>query len=193
MKPIGLGWVYGAFVELIELLFITFKLIFMPYANLQITFTEADYLLAQQDIINLMNKFPFAVNLTPKEKSSNLHLGPKTLMFVKKSLLFYTNKPLLHTGFLPLSEWQNDWDTMQRLDMLLAQVNILQEMLADTVMALRMENTTSALTFYKILKSAAQQNVPGTTDVLAELKVMLPGTFKNKKTPPTGAPNEPNP
>ena len=71
MKPTGLGWVYGAFVELIELLFITFKLIFMPYANLQITFTEADYLLAQQDIINLMNKFPFAVNLTPKEKSSN--------------------------------------------------------------------------------------------------------------------------
>lgn len=165
----------------------------MPYANLQIAFPEADYLLARQDIINLINKFPFAVNLTPEEKSKGLHLGNKTLMFVQKSLLYYTDKPELHTGFLPVAEWQNDWDTMQRLEKLLAQVNVLQEILQDTVTALRMENTAAALTFYKILKSAAQQNVPGTTDVLAELKVMLPGNFQKKKTPPAGTPNEPNP
>lgn len=163
----------------------------MPYANLQIAFTEADYLLVRQDIINLRNKFPFAVNLTPKDRTQHLHLGKKTLPFVQKSLQCYTETPELQTGFLSVAEWQNDWETMQRLEKLLLQLNSLQEMVEDTVVALRMENTNAALTFYKLLKNAAEQNVPGTTTILAELKTMLPGNFKKKKTPPPALPNEP--
>jgi len=160
----------------------------MPYANLKIAFSEADYLQVREDIIELKNKFPFAVNLTPKEKSRYLRLGNKTLMFMQKSLQCYTETPELQTGFLQVAAWRNDWETMQRLEKLLAQVNTVQEILQDTVTALRMENTTAALTFYNILKSAAQQNVPGTTEILAELKTMLPGNFKKKKKPAADAP-----
>ena len=162
----------------------------MPYANLQIAFTEADYQLVRQELIDLTSRFPFAVNLTPEEKSSYLRLGKKNLMFVQKSLWFYTETPMLHSNFLSVAEWKNDWETMQRLDSLLTQVNSLQEMLQDTVTALKMENTKAALTFYKILKNAAGVNVPGTHTVLAELKTMLPGNFKQKKAPLADMPNE---
>ncbi len=186
----GSGKRYRAIGYLFLLFFIVIKRYLMPYANLQIAFTEADYLLVRQDIINLRNKFPFAVNLTPKDKTQHLHLGKKTLPFVQKALQCYTETPELQTGFLSVAEWQNDWETMQRLEKLLLQLNSLQEMVEDTVVALRMENTTAALTFYKLLKNAAEQNVPGTTAILAELKTMLPGSFQKKKTPPANEPEQ---
>ncbi len=152
----------------------------MPYANLRIAFPEADYLLAKNDFEHLKSRLPFVINLTPAEKQKYLRLGGKSMMFVRKSLHFYADNPALHTGYVSLPEWQNDWETMQRLEQLLLQINVLQEALQDTVTALKMENMSSALSFYNILKNAAQQNVPGTDNILSQLKEMLPGVHQKK-------------
>ncbi|QQS27676.1 MAG: hypothetical protein IPM47_12375 [Sphingobacteriales bacterium] len=155
----------------------------MPYANLRIAFPEADYLLAKNDFDHLKSRLPFVINLTPAEKSGYLRLGGKAMMFVRKSLQFYTDNPALQTGYVSLTEWKNDWETMERLEMLLLQVNVLQEALQDTVTALKMENMSSALSFYNILKNAAQQNVPGTDNILSQLKEMMPGAHRKKTKP----------
>ena len=155
----------------------------MPYANLRIAFPEADYLLAKNDFEQLKSRFPFVINLTPAEKSKYLRLGGKSMMFVRKSLQFYADNPALQTGYVSLSEWTNDWETMQRLEQLLLQINVLQEALQDTVTALKMENMSSALSFYHILKNAAQQNVPGTDNILSQLKEMMPGVHRKKTKP----------
>lgn len=69
----------------------------------------------------------------------------------------------------------------KRLEVLLAQVRVLEQAIADTVIALRQENTVAATTFYKTVKIAATQNVPGTNAIIDDLQSMLPGIKTNRK------------
>jgi len=83
---------------------------------------------------------------------------------------------------MALAEWQNDHEVYKRLEALLAQVRVLEQAITDTVIALRQENTVAAITFYKTVKMAATQNVPGTNAIIDDLQPMLPGIKTNRKS-----------
>lgn len=153
----------------------------MPYANLTPVFEETDLQLAQQDLLNCQSRLPFLVNLTYEEKTSYLRLGASTSAFMLKTLIHYQNNPHLHLSYLPLAEWQNDYAVYRRLEALLLQMQSLEEAISDTLTALRMENVNAGLTFYKMVKAASTQNVPGIDSILDDLKPMMPGILRNRK------------
>jgi len=153
----------------------------MPYANLTPVFTDAQLQLALQQINDCRTQLPFLVNLTPKERTGYLRLGPNAAAFFSKAINHCQNNPHLIPPFLALAEWQNDHEVYKRLEVLLAQVRVLEQAIADTVIALRQENTVAATTFYKMVKIAATQNVPGTDTIVNDLQPMLPGIKTNRK------------
>ena len=154
----------------------------MPYANLTPVFTETDLQLALQQINNCRTQLPFLVNLTPKERTGYLRLGPNAAAFFSKAINHCQNNPHLMPPFIALAGWQNDHEVYKRLEVLLAQVRVLEQAIADTVIALRQENTAAAMTFYKTVKMAATQNVPGTDAIIDDLQPMMPGRKANRKS-----------
>jgi len=162
----------------------------MPYANLSPEFTDADLQLALQQINNCRAQLPFLVNLTPQERAGYLRLGPNAAAFFNKALNHGQNNPNLLPPFMALAEWQNDHEVYKRLEILLSQVRVLEQAIADTVIALRQENTTAAITFYKTVKMAATQNVPGTDSIVDDLQAMLPGIKAHRKTKTTQTKNK---
>ncbi|OWY24127.1 hypothetical protein C7N43_23760 [Sphingobacteriales bacterium UPWRP_1] len=153
----------------------------MPYANLTPVFTPAQLQLALQLISDCRTQLPFLVNLTPQERTGYLRLGPNAAAFFNKAINHCQNNPHLMPPFMALAEWQNDHEVYKHLEVLLAQVRVLEQAIADTVIALRQENTVAAMSFYKMVKMAATQNVPGTDAILADLQPMLPGIKANRK------------
>ena len=153
----------------------------MPYANLQPVFDDATLALAVADVQNCLQRLPFLVNLTPQEKTQYLKLGPKLLPFVSRALMHCKNNPVLQVSFSPLAEWENDWQVCQRLEALQVQVQVLQEALADTIIALKQESTRAALAFYNNAQKAATFNVPGSDSIIADLQPMLPGRKPRNK------------
>ena len=154
----------------------------MPYANLSPVFDDAALQLALQQINDFRAQLPFLVNLTPQERSGYLRLGPNAAVFFNKALNHVQNNPNLLPPFMTLAEWQNDHEVYKRLEILLSQVRVVEQAISDTVIALRQENTTAAITFYKTVKMAATQNVPGTDSIVNDLQPMLPGIKAHRKT-----------
>lgn len=152
----------------------------MPYANLKPVFTAADLSLAQQDLTQCSNRMPFLVNLTDIEKNRYLRLGARATPFILRALDHYRNTPAIQVPYVQLAEWENDFATLNRLETLLGQLRSLEEAINDTVIALRQECMVAALSCYKSAKNAAQQNVPGTDHIVADLSVMLPGIHQGK-------------
>jgi len=153
----------------------------MPYANLTPVFTETDLQNTLQAVHNLQAQLPFLVNLTPQETRNYLRLGNNTAAFFSKAIAHCQNNPHLCPPFIPLTEWQNDYEVYKRLEILLGQVRILEQALSDTVIALRQENTVAAITFYKMVKMAATQNIPGTDTIIDDLQSMMPARKANRK------------
>lgn len=153
----------------------------MPYANLIPVFPESEALLAKQDLTECINRMPFLINLTPREKGKNLHLGSKSASFIVRALDHYRNHPEIRVPYLDIAAWENDYDVQTRLESILRQIRSLEEAVNDTIIALRQENMKAALTCYRSAKSAAQQNVPGTDNIVADLQAMLPGIHQNRK------------
>ncbi|QQS30681.1 MAG: hypothetical protein IPM47_07055 [Sphingobacteriales bacterium] len=153
----------------------------MPYADLTIVFPESEALLAKQDLTECLNRLPFLINLTPREKKNNLQLGSKSAAFIYRSLDHYRNHPEIRVPYLDIAAWENDYAVQTRLESLLRQIRSLEEAVNDTIIALSQENMTAALTCYKSAKNAAKQNVPGTDHIIADLQPMLPGVHQKRK------------
>ncbi|QQS30944.1 MAG: hypothetical protein IPM47_08495 [Sphingobacteriales bacterium] len=152
----------------------------MPYANLTPVFTEAELVLAKQDLKNCINRMPFLINLRGDEKTKYLRLGKNSTSFVVRALEHYRNHPEIRVPYLDITAWENDHDVQTRLESLLRQLRSLEEAVNDTIIALRQENMTAALTCYKSAKNAAKQNVPGTDHIVIDLLSMLPGIHQGK-------------
>ncbi len=153
----------------------------MPYANLTPVFTEAELALAKQDLTDCSNRMPFLINLRSDEKSKYLNLGSKTTSFIVRALDHYRNRPEIRVPYLDIVEWENDYTVLTRLESLQRQLRSLEEAVNDTVIALRQENMTAALTCYRSAKSAAQLNIPGADHIVTDLQSMLPGIHQGKK------------
>ncbi len=152
----------------------------MPYENLTPDFEEADLELCKEDIKNVIERLPFAVNLTSKDKMGFLRMGRGTYLFVQKAIEMYRTHTNLRVDYLKLEEWENDFAVYNRLRYLQMMVKGLEERISDTLIALGKENTNAALIFYNNLKKASQFNVPGTTNMVEDLGSF----FENQRKKP---------
>jgi hypothetical protein len=144
----------------------------MPYNNINATLDNADLDAYIKNIQVIKDSLPYLVNLTPKERQAGV-LGQNKLAFVKAAYDYASNNPILVPAALNAADWASDIALLAQLTQLLQAVNVLQDALKDTTLALRIESQTAALQFYQYAKIAAQSQLPGVDVIVDDLKKKL--------------------
>jgi hypothetical protein len=111
-------------------------------------------------------------------------MGPKTISFVEKAYDFAHQNPNLVPPYLDMDAFDTDFGDAHGLWTLVNSIRQLDENASDTEMAAGSEAYQAALVFYKSVKMAAAQDIPGAKAVYEELKTRFPGG--KRKTGETG-------
>jgi hypothetical protein len=118
---------------------------------------------------------PYVVALTPSERHEMPKMGEKTISFVEKAYDFAQQNPNLVPPYLDMTAFGTDFEDAHGLWTLVNSIRQLDENASDTEMAAGSEAYQAALVFYKSVKMAAAQDVPGAKAVYEELKIRFPG------------------
>jgi hypothetical protein len=118
---------------------------------------------------------PYFVALTPAERHELPKMGEKTISFVEKSYDFAKQNPNLVPPYLDIAAFGVDFGDAHGLWTLVNSIRQLEENAGDTEMTAGSEAYQAALVFYKSVKMAAAQDVPGAKAVYEELKTRFPG------------------
>jgi hypothetical protein len=144
----------------------------MPYQNINAVLDDAELRTYIQTINRIKESMPYLVNLTPKERQAG-KAGQNKLAFVKAAYDYATNNGGLLPNALNMLDWANDILLLEQLTQLLQSINILQEALNDTTLALRIESQTTAFQFYGYAKIGASSQMPGADVIVDDLKKKL--------------------
>jgi hypothetical protein len=117
---------------------------------------------------------PYLLALTPAERRELPKMGEKTIAFVEKAYDFALQNPALVPPYLDVAAFGADFADAHGLWTLLNTVQQLEEAVDDTEMTAGSEAYQAALVFYKSVKMAAAQDVPGAKAVYEELKTRFP-------------------
>jgi len=157
----------------------------MPYANLNIVFTESDkdnVLLALGQADALM---PFSVNLKYAElRLQYVNLGVKTNQFLRTVLLTCTQHPGLVPVYISVADLQTDVERMENLEKIEFKLVEMLEKVRDTKRASREEALRASQAIYNNIKSATEANYPGIDAIHQELKSFFSRTGKGKPADP---------
>lgn len=122
------------------------------------------------------------INLTPDQRHEYGKVGNERANFIVKSLGYMDQRPDLVPAYIDLVEFKNDVNARLSILPLLNKVNEIQEMFNDTNLLLGTDVFNTAIAFYRNVKIASQQNVPGSTNIYQDLQVDFPGRPKKAKT-----------
>jgi hypothetical protein len=126
-----------------------------------------------QEVLTLLA--PYLLALTPAERQGMPKMGEKTISFVEKAYDFAQQNPNLVPPYLEMAAFGTDFADAHGLWTLHNLVQQLEEGISDTEMAAGSEAYQTALVFYKSVKMAAGQDIPGAKAVYEELKTRFPG------------------
>lgn len=129
---------------------------------------------------NLMSIY--AVNLSIKERRTLVMAGPLSIPFIERTLMYANEYPQYVPPFFELEKFKKDWELFRQLETLLKQLEPLVDKITDTYKAAGSEAHTAARNFYKLIKTAAQSNTPGTDAIAADLKKLYKKPRKKNKT-----------
>jgi hypothetical protein len=118
---------------------------------------------------------PYVVALTPAERHELPKMGEKTIGFVEKSYDFAKHNPNLVPPYLDMAAFGEDFEDAHGLWTLVNSIRQLEENTSDTEMTAGSEAYQAALVFYKSVKTAMAQDIPGAKAVYEELKTRFPG------------------
>jgi hypothetical protein len=118
---------------------------------------------------------PYIVALTPSERHELPKMGEKTISFVEKAYDFAQQNPNLVPPYLDMAAFGTDFEDAHGLWTLVNSIRQLEENASDTEMTAGSEAYQAALVFYKSVKMAAAQDIPGAKAVYEELKTRFPG------------------
>jgi hypothetical protein len=127
---------------------------------------------------------PYIVALTPAERHELPKMGEKTISFVEKAYDFAQQNPNLVPPYLDMAAFGVDFGDAHGLWTLVNSIRRLEENAGDTEMTAGSEAYQAALVFYKSVKMAAAQDIPGAKAVYEELRTRFPGG--KRKTSETG-------
>jgi hypothetical protein len=130
---------------------------------------------------------PYIVALTPTERYDLPKMGEKTIAVVEKAYDFARQNPNLIPPYLDLDAFGIDFSDAHGLWTRSNTVQQLQEGINDTEMTAGSEADQAALVFYKSVKMAAAQDIPGAKAVYEELKTRFPQGGKRRSPQPEGS------
>ena len=123
---------------------------------------------------------PYLLALTPAERREMPKMGEKSIGFVEKAYDFAQQNPSLVPPYLEMAAFGTDFSDAHGLWTLHNVVLQLQEGIGDTELSAGSEAYQAALVFYKSVKMAAAQDVPGAKAVYEELKTRFPQRGRHK-------------
>jgi hypothetical protein len=126
---------------------------------------------------------PYVVALTPAERHELPKMGEKTISFVEKAYDFAQQNPNLVPPYLDIAAFGVDFGDAHGLWTLVNSIRQLEENAGDTEMTAGSEAYQAALVFYKSVKMAAAQDIPGAKAVYEELKTRFPGGKRKSSEP----------
>ncbi|MDR0786056.1 MAG: hypothetical protein LBE74_09295 [Treponema sp.] len=129
---------------------------------------------------------PYMLALTPAERQGLPKMGEKTIGFVEKAYDFARQNPNLVPPYLEVDAFGVDFADAHGLWTLLNAVQQLEEAIDDTEMTAGSEAYQAALVFYKSVKMAAAQDIPGAKAVYEELKTRFPQRDGRRKADAPG-------
>lgn len=133
-------------------------------------------------IATIRAKLPFLIDLSAEDRAGLVKFGPKSHLFVEKSLqTAQANAQIIPPAF-DLAEFARDYALWQSLQPIAVQLMQLQEFFDDTIAALGSDLYSEALAAYTYMKAS------GSGQGIDDLKTMLGQRFARKSAPPAPAP-----
>jgi hypothetical protein len=138
-----------------------------------------------QEVLTLLT--PYLLALTPAERQGMPKMGEKTISFVEKAHDFAQQNPNLVPPYLEMGAFGTDFADAHELWTIHNLVMQLEEEgISDTEMTAGSEAYQATLVFYKSVKMATAQDIPGAKAVYEELKTRFPGGKRKAGETETG-------
>jgi len=115
-------------------------------------------------------QLPFMVNLSPAERRSIPKLGRMTTKFVELALGLSEKHPELVPPYLDVQKMKQDFELARKFVEIMSVLEPLWEKMNDTFYAAGSSAHAQARLFYKAVKIAARNQIPGTDVMVKELK-----------------------
>lgn len=130
----------------------------------------------EADINNALNTLfqklmPHLITISDSERQTLPKMKDKTLAFVTKATEHAEQNPSLVPLYLDVTEWQRDFNAVEKLRVMGNQVSQLLRAIEDSAMVAGSEAYVAALSFYKNTQLAAKLNIQGAKDITDDLKV----------------------
>lgn len=153
----------------------------MPYAHIAGSVSGTTF----NDILNRINSIredlPFLVHLTEKERKNGGRWKADLYSFLKKAQTGTEVFPDLLSSSFDKADWDAGIQLYEQLKNLLAAVAQLHEAISDTHLALRIQVQKKAGSFLNAAIDASRSNVPGSSELIADLRSALPKRRKKKE------------
>jgi hypothetical protein len=165
-------------------LIITKNFIVMALENLiSIDFTQEEQEALDKacaTIENVLTKK--VVNLTPDQRQLYARVNNETENWVTKTRDYMHQKPELVPFYLDVKEFDKDLAARRVFTPLENRISSILESISDSNILLGNDVYHSAISFYRNVKNASKENVPGTTHIYNDLAEQFPGQPKTVKT-----------
>lgn len=123
------------------------------------------------------------VNLTPEERQQYGRVSNRTENWIDKVMGYMDANPALVPGYIDRMEHRKDYDVRKLIATRLNRLASVFESLDDTQKLISSDLWTNSIAFYRNVKIASQQNVPGSTAIYNDLKAQFPGRPPAPPTP----------
>jgi uncharacterized phage infection (PIP) family protein YhgE len=140
----------------------------MPYQNIDAVLAGDDVQAIKDSFDDILDRMPFAVNLTEQERKSLFKAGPDSVSFVQNALAAAQANPTVFPGTFNVTAFQKDVNLFTTLTELRTLAASLTDRIDDTRMAVGSEAMQEASQAYNYLK-AAVGTVPGLKPTVDQL------------------------
>jgi len=152
--------------------------------SVELTHQEiTDVTTALDSIITIIK--PKAKNLTPAERQLYGRVRYEFEVWIDKTRAYMTGNPTLVPPYIDMTEYEKDYNARAAMKPIESKLQQLYEMFDDTFVLLGHDLYTNSIAFYNAVKTAAKNNVPGSTTIYQDLKQQFPGGGKKKEDPAT--------
>ncbi|CAN5343147.1 hypothetical protein BH09BAC2_BH09BAC2_14930 [soil metagenome] len=123
------------------------------------------------------------INLTPDERKQYGKIGNRTENWIDKVKGYMDDNANLIPNYLNKAAYDLDFTARKTLQPRLNRLASIIESLDDTQKLISTDLYYNSLAFYHYLKNASEQNVPGSTVIMEDLKEQFPGGGRKRPEP----------
>lgn len=119
-------------------------------------------------------------NLTPEERKQYGSIAEQNKLFVNKVKLYMEQYPDYVPRYIDKAEFDKDYTAREVLESRMIRLKGITEQVEDTKKLLDFDNYQAALSFYRSIKVLSEEDLPGTTNIVQDLKQFFPRVAKSK-------------